>query len=335
MERPLDASKDRFYLVKSEALGLEGDTKYLYNSGTMDVYPITEETKINCATWYWKGSKASLYGLDDDAEKQSEFLDALEYYGITEVYYSIGASKLLTQMDMVETFVKNAYARNMKVYLLVGEKTWLYEDTYSSAIYRCFDAVETYNSLVDYDARLAGVSYDAEVWTNSEFDWKHSSEARYQQIKFTEAAQEYAESKNLGVSFCLPYWIVQYDYTDEDGITHNMYDAITQIANDTILMVYRDSAEKIAQLVMQTQSNADNAVLYYADKNDCNLEIAVETNASDEGDQVTFYEEESENSGAVLTALETVQEDLEQYKYGITFAIHHAICLYEYYWNIK
>jgi hypothetical protein len=136
--------------VKSEALGLEGDTKYLYNSGTMDVYPITEETKINCATWYWKGSKASLYGLDDDAEKQSEFLDALEYYGITEVYYSIGASKLLTQMDMVETFVKNAYARNMKVYLLVGEKTWLYEDTYSSAIYRCFDAVETYNSLVDY-----------------------------------------------------------------------------------------------------------------------------------------------------------------------------------------
>ena len=50
----------------------------------MDVYPVTEETKQNCATWYWKGSKAAVYGIDDDEEKQNEFLDALEWYGITE-----------------------------------------------------------------------------------------------------------------------------------------------------------------------------------------------------------------------------------------------------------
>jgi hypothetical protein len=331
MGRQLDYSKDRFYLVNCDKLGLEGDTEYLYNSGTMDVYTVTEETKINCATWYWKGSKATLYGLDDDAEKQSEFLDALEYYGITEIYYSIGASKLLTQKDMVETFVKNAYARDMRVYLVTGEKTWLYEDTYQSAIYRCFDAVEEYNSQVDCDARLAGVSYDVEVWTNSEFDWKNNNDARYQQIKFTEAAQEYAESKNLAVSFCLPYWIVQYDYTDDEGVTYNMYDSITRIANDTILMVYRDSAEKIERFVMQVQNNAENTVLYYTDKNNCNLEIAVEVSESSEGNQVTFYEEESENTGTVCEVLHAVQDDLEQYKYGITFAIHHAICLYEFY----
>ncbi len=160
MGRPLDYSIDRFYLVNNENLGLNSDTKYLYNAGTMDVYLINEETKMNCATWYWKGTKATLYGLDDDMEKQSEFLDAMEFYGITEIYYSIGANKLVNNKDMVEVFVKNAYARNMKVYLLTGEKTWLYEDSYQTAIYNMFDKVEEYNSLVDYDARLAGVSYE-------------------------------------------------------------------------------------------------------------------------------------------------------------------------------
>ncbi|MDE6520404.1 MAG: dockerin type I repeat-containing protein [Ruminococcus sp.] len=49
---PLDYSIDRFYLVNNEKLGLNSDTKYLYNANTMDIYPISEETKMNCATWY-------------------------------------------------------------------------------------------------------------------------------------------------------------------------------------------------------------------------------------------------------------------------------------------
>lgn len=330
MDRPLDYSIDRFYLVNNKKLGLNSDAKYLYNATTMDVYIVNEETKMNCATWYWKGSKAALYGIDDDEEKQNEFLDAMEFYDITEIYYSIGANKLVKSKDMVETFVKNAYARNMKVYLLTGENTWLYEDSYQTAIYNIFDKVEEYNSLVDYDSRLAGVSYDVEVWTNSEFNWKNNNEARYQQVKFIETAQKYAKSKNLSVSYCLPFWIVQYEYTDDDEVTRNVYDSITQIANDTILMVYRDSADAVERLVTEVQNNAENSVFYYIEKNDCNLEIAVEANESSEGDYVTFYEEEKENPGYVNTAITTIKSDLEAYKYRTTFAIHHAIALYEY-----
>lgn len=334
MGHPLDYSIDRFYLVNNEKLGLNSDTKYLYNAGTMDVYIINEETKMNCATWYWKGSKAALYGIDDDTEKQNEFLDAMEFYGITEIYYSIGANKLVKSKDMVASFVKNAYARNMKVYLLTGEKTWLYEDSYQTAIYNIFDKVEEYNSLVDYDARLAGVSYDVEVWTNSEFNWKNNDAARCQQVKFIETAQKYAESKNLSVSYCLPFWIIQYDYTDDDGVTRNVYDSITQIANDTILMVYRDSAGAVERLVTEVQNNAENSVFYYIEKNDCNLEIAVQTAETTEGDYVTFYEEEKENPGYVTTEIATIKSDLEAYKYRTTFAIHHAIALYEYYLSL-
>ena len=269
MERPLDYSIDRFYLVSNETLGLTGDTKYLYNSSTADVYPVTEDTSMNCATWYWKGKKAALYGIDDDADTQSKFLDAMEFYGVTEIYYSIGANKLVNSVDMVETFVRNAYARNMKVYLLTGEKTWLYEDSYQTAIYRVFDRVAEYNSMVDYDARLAGVSYDVEVWTNSEYNWKNNDAARYQQVKFIETAQQYAASKDLSVSYCLPFWIVRYDYTDDAGETHNVYDSITQIANETILMAYRDSAAAVEKLVAEVQTGASRSVYDYNEKNDC------------------------------------------------------------------
>lgn len=53
------------------------------------------------ATWYWKDSKDALCGSDDDIEKQNEFLDALEFYDITEIYYSIGANKLVKNKDVV------------------------------------------------------------------------------------------------------------------------------------------------------------------------------------------------------------------------------------------
>lgn len=331
MGRPLDYSIDRFYLVNNETLGLDENTKYLYNASTMDVYPVTEETKRNCATWYWKGSKATVYGIDDDEETQNEFLDALEWYGITEVYYSSGANKLVNNKDTVEKFVKNAYQRNMKVYLLTGEKTWLSEDTYQTAIYRVFDKVEEYNSLVDYDARLAGVSYDVEVWTNSEYNWKNNADARAQQVKFIETAQQYAAEKNLSVIHCLPFWIVRYDYTAEDGTTKNVYDSITQIANDTILMTYRDSASAVERLVAEVQTGAEHPILYYAEKNDCNLEIAVQIDQSKEGDSVSFYEEELEQPGCVKEALSIIQTDLEAYSNHTTFAIHQAIAMYERY----
>ena len=185
--------------------------------------------------------------------------------------------------------------------------------------------------MVDYDARLAGVSYDVEVWTNSDYNWKNNADARTQQVKFVEAAQQYANEKNLSVIHCLPFWIVRYDYTDEDGTTKNVYDSITQIANDTILMTYRDSASAVKRLVAEVQTNAEHPVLYYAEKNDCNLEIAVQVDQSKEGDSVSFYEEEQENPGCVKDALATIQTDLADYSEHTTFAIHQAIAMYEFY----
>ena len=217
------------------------------------------------------------------------------------------------------------------VYLLTGENTWLYEDSYQTAIYRVFDRVEEYNIQVGYDERLAGVSYDAEVWTNSEYDWKNNDAARYQQVKFIEAAQAYAASKNLSASYCLPFWIVRYSYTDSSGTVQNVYDSITQTATETILMAYRDSAAAVEKLVTEVQTNAEHSVYDYIEKNDCVLEIGIQADENSEGDHVTFYEEETEAPGSVNAALSSMQTDLNAHASHTIFAIHQATQLYEFY----
>ena len=96
-------------------------------------------------------------------------------------------------------------------------------------------------------------------------------------------------------------------------------------------MTYRDSASAVERLVAEVQTNAEHPVLYYAEKNNCNLEIAVQVDQSKEGDSVSFYEEEQENPGCVKDALATIQTDLADYSEHTTFAIHQAIAMYEFY----
>lgn len=117
----------------------------------------------------------------------------------------------------------------------------------------------------------------------------------------------------------------------DDVVTRNVYDFITQIANDMILMVYRDIAGAVERLVTEVQNNAENSVFYYIEKNNCNLEIALQAVETTDGDYVTFYEEEKENPGYVTAAIAAMKFNLKMYKYRTTFAIHHAIALYEYY----
>ena len=105
-----------------------------------------------------------------------------------------------------------------------------------------------------------------------------------------------------------------------------MYDEITQILDRTTLMVYRDSYEKIKKLVVEKQENASDSLMNIASKNNCLIDIAVETMYSDEGNQVSFYEEEKSNPGYLLNTLKQVDNLLNKYDNHM-FSIHHAMSL--------
>ena len=61
-------------------------------------------------------------------------------------------------------------------------------------------------------------------------------------------------------------------------------------------MAYRDSASAVEKLVAQVQNGAEKSAFDYAKANDCNLEIGLQVAQTSEGDYVTFYEEEKENT---------------------------------------
>ena len=100
-------------------------------------------------------------------------------------------------------------------------------------------------------------------------------------------------------------------------------------------MAYRDSAAAVEKLVAQVQSGAEKSALDYAEKNDCNLKIGLQAAQTSEGDYVKFYEEEKEKTGYINSVISEIQSDLSKYQNHTTFAIHHAIPLYEYFENIE
>ena len=91
----------------------------------------------------------------------------------------------------------------------------------------------------------------------------------------------------------------------------------------------------VEKLVAEVQTGASRSVYDYNEKNDCNLEIAVQADENSEGDHVTFYEEEKEHPGYLNTEIAKIKSDLETHRFHTTFAIHQAIPLYEYYLSLE
>lgn len=143
----------------------------------------------------------------NDTEAQNQFFEKLAYYKINEIYIFQSSSKINTENVQLRNFVKNAYSKDIKSYLLVGDDDYLNDDEINKMIKNLYDDLDTYNRNVDYTERIAGVNYDAEVWLNDEYNWKENIETRNKHIQFITIAKEYADSKNLEAFFSIPFWI--------------------------------------------------------------------------------------------------------------------------------
>jgi flagellar basal body-associated protein FliL len=328
--RKIDYSIDRFYVVNYKNIlpEIEDGKTFIYNSNTGIVTEVTEETRKNTATWYWNfnSSDDKYVAIKEDEDVQDEFFDKLENYNITQMYLYLTIDNIVGN-KYVENFVQNAYNRDIKVYLCIGEKTYLNDDLWAESIYDIYDKLEEYNNSVTYDKKMAGISYDAEFWLNSDYNWKQDIDIRTKHLKYIKTAREYAKSKDLETIFTLPFWIVQFNCNDADGNAVNMFGEVTKILEEANLMVYRDTATKIDSLVSNVQSNAEKPLIDYCIENDCTLNIGLEMGQTDEGNNITFYEEETANQGYLATQLEILNNIYSQKTNNYLFSLHHAMVL--------
>jgi len=323
--RNIDYSIDRFYEVNYKNImpEMEDGKTYIYSPNSGIVIEVKEQTQRNIGTWFWKGSTQLDIAIMENKSTQDLFFEKLENYNISQIYISQKFDNLIGNTQ-IENFVANAYSRDIKVYIATGQKTDLNENIRDKSIYIPFDTLEKYNESVEYNKRIAGIVYDAEFWLNTEYEWKTNEEIRNKHIKYIKDANEYANSKELEVIFALPFWLVQFNYTDESGNSINMYDEVSKISEEVALMLYRDSSEKINSLVSNVQNNAGKSLYEYSIQNECTLNISVETIESSEGDYVTFYEEESKTLGYVMQELNKLQSLYSPNWEDFTFSIHHA-----------
>lgn len=334
LERYIDYSIDRFYLVnyKNICPEISDGKKFLYNSNTGIVTEINAITKRNSATWYWNfnDNNDTSKAIRENKEVQDLFFERLSFYNITQIYLYLGIDNIDINSCLKE-FVKNAYDRDIKVYVCIGEKDYLDDNMWKSSIYDIYDKLEQYNKDAQYNERMAGISYDTEFWANSDYNWKDDIEIRNKHIKYIKTANEYAISKKLEAIFTLPFWTVQFDCTDSEGTSINMFDEVTKTLEEVSLMIYRDNANTIDALVSDIQENASKSLQEYSIENECILNIGVETEVSTEGDNITFYEEETENPGYVLTQLDILNNNYISKNWNsFMFSIHHAMCLVNY-----
>lgn len=333
--RDIDYSKDRFYIVNCESvMPEEKDKKYIYNASEKIVVEVKEQTHRKKATWFWQSNSALDQAIMAQSAVQDEFFEKLEFYEISEIYLMVNTNRLVGNTK-IENFVRNAYNRDIKVYIVIGERNYLGKDSWNESIYQAYDALNQYNQSVEYSKRIAGINYDAEVWLNSDYDWWNNNETRRQHIEYIQEAKKYADSKGLEAIFTLPFWYVQCNYNDTDNTEHNMYDKVTQILDEVTLMLYRDTAEQIKELTSGIQVNATESIINYTEKNDCILNIGIETGETGEGDYTTFYEEETTTKGYINSELQKLEETYNTMCENFLFSIHHAINLVKFLGDIE
>ena len=216
----------------------------------------SHKTTAPLGVWWWSQS------LDVD-----EYLTFAKDNGVTEIYYcdySCG--------DNTATLVKKAAAKKIDVYVLAGEKEWLNDRQGLDDVIANYQKFQTKHSH-----KLAGIHLDIEPHQFSDFK---TNRADYLLKLVTLINENKTKYPDIKFDYDIPFWLD--DIIEYNGTSQETYKHIIDTADRTFLMSYCDTAQK-----MQDVSKEE---IEYATAHNKILFLGAET-YSEEGDQVSYYEE--------------------------------------------
>lgn len=205
--------------------------------------------------WWWNNK------LDDS------YLDFAYENNINEIYYCDSRFN-----EDTNEFIKKANSKEIKVYFLTGDYSWLNDDS---------GLIEVINKYIQYQNThkyiFAGIHLDIEPHQDPSFNTNRNLLLTKLALLVVDLNNNYP---NISFDYDIPFWI-------EDEITvlnetKPVYQFILDNANRVFIMSYRDSFDAIL--------NVSANELDYSLKHKNNLVLSVET-YSQEGDMVSFYEE--------------------------------------------
>ncbi|MCL1696051.1 amidase [Lysinibacillus sp. BPa_S21] len=251
------------------------------------------------ATWLWDTTKI--------VENESGVLSFLESKQVNKLYLQINSE--IASNDY-KSFINKATSKGIKVYALDGSASWVSAEGYKMQD-QLFDWLRTYNEDASATERFSGVHLDVEPYLNSGWSSNQEKTVESYQALLTRAKGD-SDQLQLPLEVDLPFWFDEITYKNQFG-QGLLADWVIDQVESVSIMAYRDTAKAIINIVEHE--------INYAKKVNKSIVIGVETGASDEGNNITFYDDGEAYMNNQLAQVH------KQYANKISFngfAIHHV-----------
>ncbi|KOS62573.1 amidase [Lysinibacillus sp. FJAT-14222] len=251
------------------------------------------------ATWLWDTTKI--------VEDESGVLSFLESKHVNKLYLQINND---IASSYYKSFIDQASAKGIKVYALDGAASWVSAEGYQMQD-QLFDWLHTYNENAAATEQFSGVHLDVEPYLNSGWSSNQVKTIESYQALLTRA-KENTDQLQLPLEVDMPFWFDEIKYNNQFGQGLLAEWVIDQVESVSI-MAYRDAAKDIIKIVEHE--------INYAQKVNKSIVIGVETGASDEGQNITFYDDGESYMNKQLAQVHKNYAKKTSYN---GFAIHHV-----------
>jgi len=250
------------------------------------------------ATWLWNTTLI--------VDSTADILKFASSQQITTIYLQINSDLDVSQY---QRFIADASAQHIKIVALDGAPSWaLDQDRHQ--LQDVLQWIVSYQHASSSTEQFSGIHIDIEPyllpnWSKEQMTIIAQWQRSVQMITAT------AQSLHISSSADVPFWLYTLRTPDDQStlsqwmIEH--YDSLT-------MMAYRDSGVAIYDVAQAQLSEADTAGK--------DMYIGVETNASSEGEHISFY---GKGSTALTTALSVVSAQASTHSSFAGIAVHDYV----------
>jgi hypothetical protein len=221
------------------------------------------------ATWLWNPWMI----VNDEAGT----LAFLETKKLNKVYVQIDRD---IAMKVYRSFIEKAQAKGIKVYALDGAPTWVAPKGYTSQN-QLMNWLTNYQNGSTSFQKFAGVHLDVEPYLYSGWKSNQSETIKSYQALLVRAKTS-TTALNLPLEADMPFWFDEVSYKNSYG-KGILAEWVISKTDSVTIMAYRDSASLIIDVVKNEVA--------LAGKYGKSLVVGVETGQTDEGNNISFYEE--------------------------------------------
>ncbi|MDF2612380.1 MAG: hypothetical protein K0S71_166 [Clostridia bacterium] len=258
---------------------------------------------IPYATWLWH--------TEQIVQNPDQMIDFLVENNVKHLYLQIDYT---LNLNTYKSFIKKAFENGIEVHALEGSAKWVSDDGADRQIL-FFKWLAEYQKAALDSEKFRGIHLDVEPYLNEQYDSMRNSVLQNYQDLLMHALNMSKEMK-VPLAVDIPFWFDEVTYHTKYG--KGMLDEwIISHVKDVTIMAYRNSALGDNGIVRLISREMKLAQSYEA-----TIRIAVETQQSEEGNAVSFYEE---GQAYMNNELKIVYDKYKKSKGFGGFAMHHII----------